>query len=347
MANLPLTDGHNRVITHLRISLTEQCNFRCVYCMPPEGVSPLSQQNALTKDEIVKLVSVMSSMGITKVRLTGGEPLLRDDLVSIVRELAALPKLNDLALTTNGSHLASIAADLKKAGLKRINISLDSLNLDTFAKMARRESLTQTLLGIEAALKENFPVKINTVVMKGLNDHEMDDFIDFALTNPIEEWRFIEFMPLCGSGWQPQYVYSLQNVINKIKRDYQAKPIYSEIDNVAKSFLITKNGKQARLGFITTLSNPFCGNCSRIRLSADGVLRPCLFSSDGVALKALLARQATDGEIQAAIRCAVLKKDSGNEFYQAKIRGVEITQSRSFGEQEKRYAYPNIRSIGG
>lgn len=344
-----LTDRHGRVISHLRISLTDQCNFRCVYCLPPEGVNTLSKQWHLTNDEIVYLARIFCGMGVTKLRLSGGEPLLRADIVELVRSLSEVRGMECLALTTNGSFLKNLAKPLSEAGLKRINISLDSLDEKNFSKMTLKNSFREVLLGLDEALHLGFPVKINVVVMKGMNDHEMDAFLDFAVTSGVEEVRFIEFMPLCGTGWKPQYVFSLQPIIRKIKERDGAVPIPipHETGSVAKSFIIRRQGKMGRVGFITTLSNPFCGQCSRIRLSVDGFLRPCLFSHEGVALKNLLRAGAEEKKIIQAIWQAVARKKSGNEFYVAhqkqKVLGNYLQQQPNVYRENN----PVIRSIGG
>lgn len=343
----PLVDQHGRVISHLRVSLTDQCNFRCVYCMPPEGVATLPKAQHLICDEIVHLTKIFCDLGVNKIRLSGGEPLLREDIVNLVQDLSQVQGIDCLALTTNGSYLERLAKPLFEAGLQRINISLDSLNKKTFSKMALRDSFHEVMAGLDETLQLGFPVKINVVVMKGMNDHEMDDFLDFAVTSGVEEVRFIEFMPLCGTGWKPQYVYSLQPVIKKITEQDSAVPFIHETDSVAKSFIIRRQGKIGRVGFITTLSNPFCGQCSRIRLSADGFLRPCLFSHDGVSLKNLLRANVEKEQIIQAIQQAVWQKKSGNEFYLADQKHETLG---SYLEQRPiayRESNPVIRSIGG
>lgn len=340
-----LMDRHGRRVSYLRISLTEKCNFRCLYCMPPEGAACLPSSDYLSADEIARFATAACRMGIKRVRLTGGEPTLRAEIVDIVTKLARVPGLSDLAMTTNGSKLKNLALPLAQAGLKRINISLDSLNPATFARLSLRDEFDATRDGILAALSANLPVKINTVVMRGINDGEIEDFIEFAFANPLEEVRFIEFMPLCGTGWKPELVRPFPGIIAELKSKYGMERIAQPADDVAQSFLVRKNGKTARIGFITTLSEPFCGSCSRMRLTADGVLRPCLFSHQGTPMRGLLRGNAPEEELAAAIRRAVWDKSRGNGFYAANESGRSLDDymTRQMGGEEN----PSIRAIGG
>lgn len=341
-----LVDQYDRRITYLRLSLTDQCNFRCIYCLPPEGLPTVPKDTYLKPDEIKRLVHIFCDLGIEKLRLTGGEPLLRSDILTIVGKIAAMAKVKDIAITTNGSRLLALARPLKECGLNRLNISLDSLNPSTFQKMSLRQNFTDVMDGITEALRIGLPVKINVVVMRGLNDGEIADFIDFVVDHSVEEVRFIEFMPLCGTGWKPEYVYLLGPWIKKVQNEYGARPVAESADSVAKSFEIDHNGKRGRVGFITTMSNPFCNSCSRIRVTADGVLRPCLFSSQGTSLKELLQRQATDQEIVRLIRETVWHKKEGNEHALAKAKDEGL----DFGRRGYRHgitANPFIHSIGG
>jgi len=221
-----LIDRHGRKIDSLRISLTERCNFRCLYCMPPEGVALQSSSKYLTPAEIERFSRIAVQQGVTKIRLTGGEPLLRPESIEIVERLAAISGLKDLALTTNGSRLKKMALPLKHAGLKRINVSLDSLDPIGFKKISYSDSYSDVMEGVLAALSEKFPVKLNMVVMKGINDHEVPEFIEFALNNPFEEVRFIEFMPLCGTGWKPKLVYAFDELLEKVAASYYIEKIH-------------------------------------------------------------------------------------------------------------------------
>lgn len=340
-----LKDRHARVIDYLRISLTERCNFRCLYCMPPEGAPCKPSGDYLTADEITLFTEVACSLGVTRVRLTGGEPTLRGDIVDIVAKLSRVPGLNDLAMTTNGSKLKDLARPLVAAGLKRVNVSLDSLDPKTFARMALRETFDATMDGILAVLAQGIPVKVNTVVMRGMNDGEIPNFIEFALANPVEEVRFIEFMPLCGSGWKPEFVRPFPDLISSLTRNYAMERIVRAPGDVAQSYLIRKGGRTARIGFITTLSEPFCATCSRMRLTADGVLRPCLFSHEGTPMRDLLRGGASREELAGAIRDAVLNKPKGNGFAEARESGRKL--SDDLAQSHDWSTNPSIRAIGG
>lgn len=341
-----LSDQYGRNITHLRISLTDRCHFRCIYCMPPEGIDCLPRKNFLSADEIKRLVRIFCGLGINKIRLTGGEPLLRPDVLLIADKISRLKGVHELTLTTNGSRLKELAKPLKESGVSRLNISLDSLNKATFEKMSLSGGFHDVMDGILKALHVGFEVKVNVVVMKGINDHEIPDFIEFALNNPIKEIRFIEFMPLCGTGWKPQYVLPLGPWIKQIQNYYGGTPVGNAKDSVSESFDLAIGSKTGRVGFITTMSRPFCNHCSRIRITADGVLRPCLFSSHGRPLRELLRAGADDGTIATAIREAVFKKPKGNRMDLFNREGQSF---ESYMQQNADLIRENpfIRSIGG
>jgi cyclic pyranopterin phosphate synthase len=339
-----LVDSYHRILKTLRVSLTERCNFRCLYCMPPEGAVLNPQESYLNAEELARFIQVACDLGLRRVRLTGGEPLLRSDVVKIVARLAPISELDDLALTTNGSRLADLAKPLRQAGLRRVNISLDSLEAQTFRRIALRDDLSNVLSGIEAAFKAGFPVKLNMVVMRGVNDHEIANFVDLALTEPFEEVRFIEFMPLCGTGWKPELVYPFTDLIETLKDKFTLRPIIPN-EGVARSYEVKRGSRSGRIGLITTLSEPFCTSCSRMRLSADGILRPCLFSHEGVAVGALLKNSADDDVLRAAIECAVRQKGKGNEFQKAHDKGQKIEEFLMASRLS--LDNPSIRAIGG
>jgi cyclic pyranopterin phosphate synthase len=315
--------------------------------MPPEGVTLQSKSQYLTPVEIERFSRIAVREGITKIRLTGGEPLLRAEIIEIVERLAAISGLEDLALTTNGSHLKKMATSLKRAGLKRINVSLDSLDPIGFKKISLSDSYFDVMEGIWAALSEKFPTKLNMVVMRGVNDHEVPAFIEFALNNSFEEIRFIEFMPLCGTGWKPNLVFPFDELLESIAASYCIEKIHSdEASGVAKSFLVRRGVKSARIGLITTLSEPFCGQCSRIRLSADGQIRPCLFSHAGISIREILRSEASDAAVTSAIIKAIWEKPKGNEFARNKMEGVALEKTLS-KLMPLRGDNPSIRNIGG
>lgn len=340
-----LVDQYGRKISHLRLSVTDRCNFKCSYCLPDGVICPIPKASQLTISEISKLCSVLTKMGITQIRLTGGEPLVRHDLIEIVSSIKKITSIPDLSLTTNGSLLAPVAKHLKKSGLNRLNISLDSLTSAGFRNMAKQDAFTDVMDGILTALSVGFPVKLNTVIMKHINDHEIEDFIGFGLENGLDEVRFIEFMPLCGSKWQPESVYPFTQTIEHIRDKYQAIPIKNNNGSVSESYLIHNKNKSVKVGFIRTLSKPFCGECSRIRISSDGVLRPCLFSHTGTELRPFLQSEGLD-DLKNAICQTIWKKEKGNEFATAYNRGISIEKQLQT-KNENRSHYPSIRSIGG
>lgn len=339
-----LIDKFGRKITSLRISLTEKCQFRCLYCMPPEGL-PACSSNNLSKDEIHKFARIACSLGIQRIRLTGGEPLLRKDVTQILESLAQIDGLQDLALTTNGFFLKKKLSELIGAGLQRINISLDSLNRETFHQITKTNCFDNVLSGIDAALKTNLPVKLNVVVMNGVNDHEIGDFVNFALDHSVDELRFIEFMPLCGTGWKPYYVYPFNNMISELEQAYNIQAVSSDLESVASSYIVEKNGKRGKIGLITTLSRPFCNRCSRLRLSANGEIRPCLFSDKGISVKDYLKDNVSDECVRSAILKSVLEKPEGNAFAKAKKERVPLDVLLK--KQNQFHDNPMIRSIGG
>jgi cyclic pyranopterin phosphate synthase len=301
-----LVDSFGRAIDYLRISLTDRCNFRCVYCFPPNGVKLAPRSELLSCEEISRIARVAVELGITKIKLTGGEPLVFKPIDELVERLYALPGLADLSLTTNGSLLTRLAGSLYEAGLRRLNLSLDSLKPERFAQISRGGKLSEVLAGFEKAREANLSVKINTVLLKDWNTDEIFDFIRFAEENQVEI-RFIEFMPLCGQGWNRSFFITVAEIQKRLQERYQLQPHNSS--GVARLFT-TETG--VRIGFIPTLSEPFCHGCSRLRLTAWGTLRPCLFSSLEVDLRPLLASEADDSQLKAAFFQAVAKKPARN-----------------------------------
>lgn len=307
-----LKDSYHREISYLRLSVTDRCQFRCTYCMPPEGIKALPQQDYMTPEEMERLVRAMALMGVWRVRLTGGEPLLRKDIVSLVARLSSVPGIRDFSLTTNGERLPELVSGLKDAGLKRINISLDSLDPKRFREITLSDSFDRVWEGIQLSLQAGLQVKLNAVVMKGISQDEIDGFADLAFRHPIEV-RFIEFMPLCGTGWKPELVVPIETVRSRIAKRYRliSRQRHNE---VAQSFDL--EGGKGRIGFIASMTEPFCSTCSRIRMSATGRIRLCLFSSLEYNLLPILRRGGALGgssggsleEIQEEIRRATLKK---------------------------------------
>lgn len=322
-----LEDAHGRVIDYLRVSVTDRCNFRCVYCMPPEGVRLIPRHEILSRDEILKVARVFAGMGGRKIKLTGGEPLVRHDILGIVAGLSCLGGLRDLGLTTNGSHLAPMAMSLRAAGLHRVNVSLDSFNPCRFTELTRTTLQKNVLDGIEAALDAGLRVKINAVVLKGLSDGEIEQFGYLAKSHDIDV-RFIEFMPLCGTGWHPEWMLPLAEVEARMKSFFELTPL-ERGTNTAKTFSI--KGGLGRVGFIASMTEPFCGKCSRMRLTANGLLKPCLFSNTGIDLCSPLRAGAGDAELARLIVQAVRQKPIGHGLNELPESAAGLPQIRSFG----------------
>ncbi len=302
-----LSDSFQRPINYLRISVTDRCNLRCVYCMPVSGVCPLSHDDILRYEEINTVAKAAAEMGIDKIRLTGGEPLVRAGLPELVGMLASIETIDDISLTTNGTLLAKYAAELKSAGLNRVNISLDSLKPERFQSITRSDShLEDALEGIEAARGVGLePVKLNTVVIPSVND---DEVLDFAAKTINEEWhvRFIELMPLTGETKTPQFV-SASDMKKKIEKLGELEPCLPSVGNGPAKYFRLPDAR-GTIGFITPVSEHFCFNCNRLRLTADGKLRPCLLSDYEVDLKQPLRQGVSSEGLKKLIEEAVANK---------------------------------------
>jgi cyclic pyranopterin phosphate synthase len=298
----------------LRISVTDRCDLRCVYCMPETGVALVPPGELLTYEEIETVARAALEAGIGRLRITGGEPLVRRGIEALIGKLARL-RPDDLALTTNGLHLAAAAAALKAAGLMRVTVSLDTLRKDRFETISRREGLERIFAGIEAARRAGLlPLKINTVVIRGLNDDEIEDFVRFAEREDVEV-RFIELMPTSGlspeckelGAWRPALFVKSREIEERIAAAFGPLEALPPAGGVARVFRL-KSG--ARIGFITPVSDPFCGGCERLRLSADGRLKICLFDREGVDMKrAVRERKAGTKEVARLIRAALRDKE--------------------------------------
>ncbi len=296
----PLVDAFGRRHTYLRISLTDRCNFRCVYCMPPEGVEWGPRETILSLEEIYRLSGLFAELGITKVRLTGGEPTIRKGFLDLVGHIASTPGIEKVLVTTNGSRLAKQARDLRERGLSGVTISLDSLNRSTFAKITRTDSLDVVLEGIDAALEAGIPtIKLNTVVMAGHNEGELLDLVEFVRDRPVQV-RFIEFMPFAGNRWSVDRVIGYREMRETIERRYTLTPLPGQPSDVAKEFFV--EGMQGTVGFITSVTDSFCGGCNRVRLTADGRFKTCLFLPPRTSLRDLMREGATDEQLVKAIR---------------------------------------------
>jgi GTP 3',8-cyclase len=305
----PLVDGHGRPIGDVRISVTDRCNFRCQYCMPAEGLPWLDRSALLTYEEIERLVRLLSAMGVHDVRLTGGEPLVRRELWRLVDRLAAIENVHDLSLTTNGYLLAKQVEDLVGAGLRRVNVSLDSLAPDRFFQLTRRDSLHQVLEGLEAAQRyeQLRPIKVNVVALKDFTEDEVLRFAEFARQNPYEV-RFIEFMPLdADHAWTRDKVLPNAEIVRLIDAVYPLEPVGRERHGTARRYRFADG--TGEMGFISPVTEPFCGDCNRLRLTAEGELRTCLFSMTETDLREPLRSGASDAELEEIIRDAVWRKE--------------------------------------
>ncbi len=307
MAMDPLLDGHGRQIGDLRVSVTDRCNFRCQYCMPAEGLPWLERDDVLHFEEIERLVGLLAAMGVTDVRLTGGEPLVRRDFPRLVGMLA--PLVEDLSITTNGYLLERDAEALVTAGATRFNVSIDSLQRDRFFEMTRRDALPRVLRGLEvlAGFPDAHPIKVNAVAMRGFTEDEVLPFARFAREHPYEV-RFIEFMPLdADHAWTPDSVLSGDEIRSIIEQHWALEPVQREPHATARVYRFADG--EGAIGFINPVSEPFCGDCNRIRLTADGRLRTCLFSLNETDLRAPMRAGADDGELEQIVRAAVWRKE--------------------------------------
>ncbi|MGW2159131.1 GTP 3',8-cyclase MoaA [Nonomuraea sp. NPDC001699] len=309
-----LRDSFGRVATDLRVSLTDKCNLRCTYCMPPEGLDWLPTAQLLTADEIVRLVRVgVERLGITEVRYTGGEPLLRRELVDIVTRTTALEPRPQVLLTTNGIGLARVAEPLARAGLDRVNVSLDTLDPATFKRLAHRDRHADVIEGLAAADAAGLrPVKVNAVLMRGVNDHEAVPLLRFCLAQGYE-LRFIEQMPLDAQhGWTREGMITADEILERLSSAFDLAPDDLERRGSAPAERFLVDGGPARVGVIGSVTRPFCGACDRVRLTADGQVRNCLFATEESDLKSAMRAGASDDDLAARWIAAVSRKRAGH-----------------------------------
>jgi cyclic pyranopterin phosphate synthase len=305
----PLVDGHGRRISDLRVSVTDRCNFRCQYCMPADGLPWLERSALLTFEEIERLVRVFASMGVDELRLTGGEPLVRRDFPKLVEMLARVPGLRDLSLTTNGYLLERDADALVAAGVNRVNVSIDSLQRDRFFHITRRDSLPQVLRGLDALSRHPSvqPVKVNAVAMRGFTEEEAIPFAEFARSTAFQV-RFIEFMPLdADHAWSADQVLTGEELRALIHAVHPLEELPREPSATARVFRFADG--RGEIGFINPVSEPFCSDCNRVRLTAEGKLRTCLFSVGETDLREPLREGASDARLAEVIRDAVWRKE--------------------------------------
>lgn len=302
----PLVDRFGRHHTYLRVSLTDRCNFRCVYCMPEFGIAWRDRAEILTFEEITRLVRLFASMGVNKVRLTGGEPTLRKGLTELIGTISKVPGISKLYMTTNGTTLRRSAQDYRDAGLTGLNISIDTLRQDRFKEIARRDSFEQVVEGIDAALAAGYDtIKINVVAMAGVNEDEVVDFVKFAYDKPVD-LRFIEFMPFDDNGWTKAQVLPYIKIRGMIEENYELTAINGEPQDVAREFAVS--GAKCTVGFISSMTDSFCSGCNRLRLTADGKFKSCLFLKAGDSLRDQMRNGADDDALEATIRTGLIGK---------------------------------------
>ncbi|KAA0272479.1 MAG: GTP 3',8-cyclase MoaA [Acidobacteria bacterium] len=308
-AGQPLRDAHGRAISDLRVSVTDRCNFRCQYCMPADGLPWLDREEVLSFEEIERLVALLAGLGIEDVRLTGGEPLVRRDFPRLVAMLAAVDGLRDLSLTTNGYLLERDAAALVDAGIGRVNVSIDSLARDRFFQITRRDALPRVLRGLEAiaAHERVRPIKVNAVAMRDFTEREVAAFVELARASDYQV-RFIEFMPLdADHAWTPESVLTGAELRALVEREHELIEVPREPSATARVYRFADG--RGEIGFINPVSEPFCADCNRIRLTAEGRLRTCLFSVHETDLREPLRDGASDGELEEIVRDAVWRKE--------------------------------------
>ncbi|CAL7937152.1 unnamed protein product [Xylocopa violacea] len=303
-----LTDSFGRHHTYLRISITERCNLRCLYCMPAEGVKLTKNDGILKIEEIIKIASLFVNEGVNKIRLTGGEPTVRRDIVDIIAGLKQLPGLEQVAITTNGLTLTRQLPSLQRAGLDALNISLDTLKENRFEQFTRRKGWSRVMASIDLAIQLGYnPVKVNCVVMKGFNDDEIIDFVDLTKSRPIDV-RFIEYMPFQGNEWNQNKMISFKAMKELIRNTYpELQRLPNKYNDTSKAYRVP--GFTGQVGFITSMSEHFCGSCNRLRITADGNLKVCLFEGKGeISLRDALRSGASDDILKEMIGAAVRRK---------------------------------------
>lgn len=303
-----LTDSFGRNHTYLRISLTERCNLRCTYCMPADGVTLTKNEGILTTDEIVQIASIFVNEGVQKIRLTGGEPTVRKDIIDVVGRLKELKGLEQVTMTTNGLTLTRQLPALQRAGLDGLNISLDTLREDRFEKFTRRKGWARVIAAIDLAIQLGYdPVKVNCVIMRNYNDDELVDFVKFTQDKPVDI-RFIEYMPFSGNKWQEDKMVSFQDMKKMIRKVYpEFRALKNGPNDTSKAYEVP--GFVGKVGFITSMSEHFCSSCNRLRITADGNLKVCLFEGKGeVSLRDAIRTGASKEYLRDIISGAVLRK---------------------------------------
>lgn len=319
-----LTDRYHRNHTYLRISLTDACNFRCFYCMPDEEVDVTPHSRLMTADEIMAIATRFVQLGVNKIRLTGGEPLVRKDIAEIITRLSVLPV--KLTMTTNGVMVDRYMDVMLKAGLRSINVSLDTLNVDTFRVLTKRDQFQRVRDNILLLVENGFSVKVNVVALKGVNDHEINDFIAWTKNEPLHI-RFIEFMPFQDNHWHHRKVITYQEILARIGQDYSYFKLQDDVNDTCKKFQVLQHA--GTFAVISTMTEPFCATCNRLRLTADGKLKNCLFSKTETDLLTLLRRNE---DLLPAIQASLQQKEKvlgGQLLPDFQLIDAEAVENRS------------------
>jgi cyclic pyranopterin phosphate synthase len=322
-------DTFNRSIDYLRISITDRCNLKCIYCMPEKGLKHFDKSEILTTDEIIRIVRIACKYGVRKARLTGGEPLLRDDIISLIKGIKAAG-IRDLSITTNGQRLAGMAQELKKAGLDRVNISLDTLIADRYRDMTRGGEIDRVWESVSEAEHAGLsPVKINVVPVRGVNDDEVARFAALTLYKDVHI-RFIEFMPIGNNrAWKPDAYLSKDEIMERVTSVGKLVRLPFKGGGPSRNYRI--EGAQGMIGFISPISDCFCGSCNRLRLTAIGKLRPCLFSETTVDIKTHLRNGASDDELEILYRNAVLSKPARHALHEGPLLHPALSPMSQIG----------------
>lgn len=325
-----LRDGFGRTAYYLRLSVTDRCNLRCVYCTPSTGSRPIGDEGLMKAEEIERLVRIAARLGVRKARITGGEPLMRHDLPRIVESIAAIEGIDEVSLTTNGSRLEQYAGPLASAGLRRVNVSLDSLDPETYAAIRRGGDLVSVLKGIQAAVCAGLhPIKINMVPIRGVNEAEIQRFARLTLEAPIHV-RFIELMPSSSvSFWNRERCVPVRDIIRSVSTIAPLLPLGNSDSGPARTFQF--GGGRGVLGFIGAVTHPFCDSCNRLRLTADGRVRPCLFSDFEVDVLSAVRSGSSDTEIEARYRSALARKPRAHAIDATGARNSRLAMSRIGG----------------
>src|SRR5208283_2297049 len=308
-----IKDPLERVIDYMRISITDRCNLRCIYCMPSEGVKPLEHKSILSYEEIIRIVMIAAGLGVQKIRITGGEPLIRRNLAYFISSIASIDGIEDISITTNGLLLQKHAPSLARAGLQRVNVSLDSLLPDRYREITRGGDINDVWSGIEAAEREGLlPLKLNMVPIRGVNDDEIEEFARLTMTTPYHV-RFIEFMPIGAKDlWSEDKYISTDEIKRRVAAIAPLTPVKIRKAGPARYFRF--ENAPGVIGFISPITHHFCDTCNRLRLTSDGKLRPCLFSETEIDLKSVMRCGAPDEEIERLLRLSVEIKPEGHKM---------------------------------